>query len=239
MEAELSEMTIEALLYRESCILQMGKFLKRKTWYSVPQWTTRETPLIPVWLRFLRHNLRAAFDAAPVRKLFFSLFSRISGKAIFVRSPNLFCSLKSDCVFAEFPALYGGVWIDFQNYGKHPENSQRRQEYHQNFVVHHAAHKAWSFGDGVYHHKIGRYCPQCKYERRKQSQVEKTQCIYQFPGLGFYMVAKIAQIRERSHEYYVRKYQRKRRRNFICMQKCVFDCLGKLGEFRGKPFQIV
>ena len=31
MEAELSEMTIKALLYRESRILQMGKFLKRKT----------------------------------------------------------------------------------------------------------------------------------------------------------------------------------------------------------------
>lgn len=31
MDAKLSEMTIKALLYRESRILQMGKFLKRKT----------------------------------------------------------------------------------------------------------------------------------------------------------------------------------------------------------------
>lgn len=73
MEAELSEMTIKALLYRESRILQMGKFLKRKTWYSVSQWTTREILLIPVWLRFLRHNLRATFDAAPVEN-YFSLY---------------------------------------------------------------------------------------------------------------------------------------------------------------------
>lgn len=41
---------------------------------------------------------------------YFSLyFSRISVKAIFVRSPNRFCFLKPDCIFAELPALYGGI----------------------------------------------------------------------------------------------------------------------------------